>query len=91
MIKLNHIKKRFRTDILIEEQIKHIKQFESELKTRQLTNKIIDLNDTNTKSFNYLSKHRQCCILSKAQFFSPTTINSNAIRLFLLFLRFFYS
>jgi hypothetical protein len=59
MIKLNHIKKRFRTDILIEEQIKHIKQFEIELKTRQLTNKIIDLNDTNTTSFNYLSKINQ--------------------------------
>jgi hypothetical protein len=70
MIKLNHIKKRFRTDILIEEQIKHIKQFESELKTRQLTNKIIDLNDTNTKSFNYLSK------INQDDFDDLTTINT---------------
>lgn len=71
MIKLNHIKKRFRTDILIEEQIKHIKQFESELKTRQLTNKIIDLNDTNTTSFNYLSK------INQDDFDDLTTINNH--------------
>ena len=39
-------------------------------------------------NFNDYSKHRKCCILSKAQFLCPTFLNSKAIRLFLLF---FYS